>query len=340
MKQKRNIFEKRVRCKPYEYPELMDFRTAIRTSRWHVDEFDFGEDIQDFHIHLNDKERNVIKNTMLAISQIEVESVKTFWSNISEWLPKPEIAMVGTTFGENEIVHFENYSQLLELLGFNNEFEKLLENDVITGRINYLSKYLRGSGDNVNEFNTLRLALFSLFVENVSLFGQFLIMKSFRKEKNLLKSIDNVVLSTQKDELLHGQFGVELLKIIKEENPDWFNEEFYSKIKRACKKAYDAEVGIVDWIFEKGDLDFITAHDVREFLKRRFNQSLKDIGTDPIFLDLDEESAKKTIWFDEEIVGYVRNDFFNTMSSNYNKIPVLTKDITNAIKRFKQDELV
>ena len=334
---KRNIFEKRVRCKPYEYNNLLQFRDVIRESRWHAEEFDFGEDIQDFNVHLNDIEKNVIKNAMLAISQVEEESVKTFWSNIGEWLPKPEIAMVGITFGENEITHFEAYSMLLEKLGFNEEFEKLLENEVIANRINYLSKYLRGAGENVHEFNTLKLALFSLFVENVSLFGQFLIIKSFNKHKNVLKSIDNVVLSTQKDELCHAQFGVELLRYIKEENPDWFNEQFYHKIERACKKAFDAECKIIDWIFEKGDLEFTTSYDVKEFLKRRFNTSLEDIGATPIFTEIDEESRLRTKWFDEEIIAYIRNDFFNTKSSNYNKIIVNTEHVLTAINRFKDE---
>ena len=332
-----NIFEKRVRCKPYEYPDVIRFRDVIRESRWHAEEFDFGEDIQDFKVHLNDQERNVIKNTMLAISQVEVESVKTFWSNIGEWLGKPEIAMVGTTFGENEITHFEAYSMLLEKLGFNEEFERLLENEVIADRINYLSKYLRGSGDNVQEFNTLKLALFSLFVENVSLFGQFLVIKSFNKKKKKLKSIDNVVLATQKDELCHAQFGVELLRIIKSENPDWFNEAFYAKIERACKKAFEAECRIIDWIFEQGDLDFLTAFDVKEFLKRRFNSSLEDIGASKIFTDIDEASREKTKWFDEEIIAYIRNDFFDTKSTNYNKKIVTRKDIKNAVKRFRKE---
>ena len=44
--------------------------------------------------------------------------------------------------------------------------------------------------------------------------------------------------------------------IIKEENPEWFDEEFYKLINSACKKAYIAECGILDWIFEKGELDF------------------------------------------------------------------------------------
>jgi ribonucleoside-diphosphate reductase beta chain len=274
---------------------------------------------------------------MLAISQVEVESVKTFWSNIGEWLGKPEIAMVGTTFGENEITHFEAYSMLLEKLGFNEEFERLLENEVIADRINYLSKYLRGSGDNVQEFNTLKLALFSLFVENVSLFGQFLVIKSFNKKKKKLKSIDNVVLATQKDELCHAQFGVELLRIIKSENPDWFNEAFYVKIERACKKAFEAECRIIDWIFEQGDLDFLTAFDVKEFLKRRFNSSLEDIGASKIFTDIDEASREKTKWFDEEIIAYIRNDFFDTKSTNYNKKIVTRKDIKNAVKRFRKE---
>lgn len=332
----KDIFKERINFKPYEYPELIKYRTAIRTSRWHVEEFDFGEDIQDFNTSLSLKERNAVKNTMLAISQIESASVKTFWADIGKIFPKPEIAMVGITFAENEIIHSESYSELLEVLGFNNEFKKLLKNDVILGRVNYLTKYLRGSGDNIKEFDVLKLTLFSLFVENVSLFGQFLIIKSFRKHKNLLKSIDNVVLSTQNDELVHAQFGIELIKIVKKENKDWFNEDFYNKIYRACKKAYDAEEKIIDWIFEKGELDFISSYDVKEFLKRRFNSSLMEIGGVPIFEE-DLESKKVTKWFDEEIEGYIRNDFFNTKSRNYNKILVSTNHITNAINRINSE---
>lgn len=331
-----DIYEHRVKLRPYEFPELLKYRDAIRTSRWHFEEFDFGEDVQDFHTTLNNKERNTIKNAMLAISQIEAEGVKTFWSKVYDMFPKPEISAVGVTFAENEQTHSESYSELLNVLGLNDEFEKLLNNPVISGRVNYLTKYLRNSGENAKQFYALKLALFTLFVENVSLFGQFLIIKSFRKHKNLLKSIDNVVLSTQSDELVHAQFGIHLLSIVKEQNPEWFNEDFYHKIELACKKAYDAEEGIVNWIFEKGDLDFISAYDVKEFIKRRFNSSLKDIGGKPIFEE-DVESKKRTGWFDEEIYAYIRNDFFNTKSRNYNKVTVTTNHIKKAIATIKNE---
>ena len=76
-KRKRNIFEKRINLKPYEYPELYEYVSAIRHSYWIHSEFNFTSDIQDFKARLNDTEKSAIKNTMLAISQIEV-AVKSF----------------------------------------------------------------------------------------------------------------------------------------------------------------------------------------------------------------------------------------------------------------------
>ena len=74
----KNIFLPRINILPYEYPQLLAYKDAIRHSYWIDTEFNFTEDIQDFKITINSKERDVIKKTMLAIAQIEV-NVKTFW---------------------------------------------------------------------------------------------------------------------------------------------------------------------------------------------------------------------------------------------------------------------
>jgi ribonucleoside-diphosphate reductase beta chain len=85
-----NIFEKRINLKPYEYPELNEYVDAIRHSYWIHTEFNFTSDIQDYKTALTNVERNALKNSMLAISQIEV-AVKSFWGNIFQRMPKPEI---------------------------------------------------------------------------------------------------------------------------------------------------------------------------------------------------------------------------------------------------------
>jgi ribonucleoside-diphosphate reductase beta chain len=311
------IFDKRVAFKPFEYPEVLEYKKAINHSYWLVSEWNFIGDIHDFKVELNDVERSAIKNAMLAISQIEV-SVKKFWTKLGDRFPKAEFEQVGVTFGESEVRHSDAYSHLLEVLGFNDDFAVLLENPVIQGRVDYLTKYLKGASDNSNENYTLTLALFSIFIENVSLFSQFLIIKSFNKYKNVLKDIDSVVNSTRLEENLHALFGIDLIKIVQKENPNWFNESFYEKIYRACHKAYEAECSIIDWIFEKGELEFLSKDTVIEFVKNKFNESIGLIGGKQVF-EINKEKLKEIKWFNDELYAEVNTDFFHKKSFAYNK---------------------
>lgn len=193
------IFDKRVAFKPFEYPDILAYKDAINHSYWLVSEWNFISDIHEFHVKLNDVEKNAIKNSLLAISQIEV-SVKKFWANLGDRFPKAEFDQVGITAGESEIRHADAYSHLLTVLGLNDDFSMLLQNPVIQGRVDYLTKYLKGASENSNENYTLTLTLFSIFIENVSLFSQFVIIKSFNNYMNALKDVDNVVQATMKEE--------------------------------------------------------------------------------------------------------------------------------------------
>ncbi len=312
-----NIFEKRINLKPYEYPELYEYVPAIRHSYWIHTEFNFTSDIQDFKSRLSDVERSAITNTMLAISQIEV-AVKTFWGDIYHRMPKPEIASVGATFAEREVRHHDAYSHLLEILGLNKEFESLKKKPVIMKRVQYLETALRNAKSEDNKEYAESILLFSLFIEHVSLFSQFLIIMAFNKHKNMLKGISNVVEATSKEEQIHGDFGIDVIKIIQKEHPEWFDETYHMAIQQLCEDAFVAESKIVDWIFEAGELDFLPKAVVNEFLKKRFNNSLESIGIQKIF-EIDPKLLAQTEWFDDEIIGTKHGDFFVKRSINYSK---------------------
>lgn len=316
-KRKSNIFEKRINLKPYEYPELLEYVDAIRHSYWIHTEFNFTSDIQDFKALLDEPEREAIKRTMLAISQIEV-AVKSFWGNVYNKMPKPEIGSIGATFSESEVRHHDAYSHLLEILGLNEEFKHLKDNPVIMNRVRYLESALKNANSDENQEYAESILLFALFIEHVSLFSQFLIIMSFNKHKNVLKGISNVVEATSKEEQIHGNFGIDLIQIIKRENPEWFDDEHSQTIRTLCKQAYKAEAQIIDWIFEEGELDFVPAKQVKEFIKNRFNDSLSSIDIEPVF-PVDEALLEQTEWFDDEIIGTKHGDFFVKRSINYNK---------------------
>jgi ribonucleoside-diphosphate reductase beta chain len=320
-----NVFRKRTNLKPYEYPHLIEYLEAIRHSYWVHTEFNYSSDIQDMKVRMLPHEAEIVKKAMLAISQIEVQ-VKTFWAKIGDKMPKPEIQAVGVTFGESEVRHADAYSNLLEIMGLNAEFEQLLEVPAIKKRIAYLEQSIQQPVDDKDYFH--KIILFSMFVENVSLFSQFLIIMAFNKHKNLLKGISNAVEATSKEEDIHARFGFDLVNIIRAENPDWWSKETIAEINRLCKEAFKAESAIVDWIYGEFDLDFLPKETVKEFLKHRFNQSLQAIGLKALY-EVDTTAIKNTEWFVEEILSTKNVDFFTKRSTAYSK----------KIKSFTSDDL-
>lgn len=311
------IFDKRLQYKPFEYPEVLQFTEAINKSFWVHAEVDFTADTQDFHSHLTPAERNAVKNSLLAIAQIEV-AVKSFWGNLYNHLPKPELNGLGATFAECEFRHSEAYSRLLEVLGYNNEFEKLLDIPVIRERIDYLSNALSNAKSNDKQEYTISLILFSILIENVSLFSQFAIILSFTRFKGLMKNVSNIIAWTSVDEQIHANAGIYLINKIREEYPDMFNEDTNNKIAELVKTSIEIESKIIDWIFSAGEIDIINKQDLLNFMKYRADDSLRKINM-PALFNITNEQNKPMLWFEEEVFANSLDDFFAKRPVDYTK---------------------
>ena len=316
-KRERDIFSKRVEMKPFEYPELYQYVEAIRHSYWIHTEFNYTSDIQDYFNNALPHEKSAVTRAMLAIAQVEV-AVKTFWGDIYHRMPKYEIGAVGASFSESEARHADAYSHLLEILGLNDEFEKIKDIPALIQRVDYLSKMVQYSKSDDDREYILSMILFSLFTEHVSLFSQFLVMMSFNKHRNLFKGLSNVIEATSKEEQIHGLFGIDVVNIIREEHPEWFDEDLKQEIYKACQEAYESEVKVIDWILGEGKLEFMSSDVVKEFVKQRLNNSLVAVGYEELF-DVDKELVDETKWFDDEVIGTKLTDFLHKRSVNYTK---------------------
>jgi len=311
------IFDKRVNYKPFEYPEVLDFIDNINRTFWVHSEVDFTADTQDFHSHLSEKEKQAIKKSLLAIAQIEV-SVKSFWGNLYTHLPKPEFNGLGSTFAECEFRHSEAYSRLLTVLGYDEEFENVIDIPVIKKRVDYLSEALQHAKSEDHKKYVFSLILFSILIENVSLFSQFAIILSFTRFKGLMKNVSNIISWTSIDEQVHANAGVYLVNKIKEEYPTFFDEESIEEIKSIVRHSIEVEAEILDWIFEDGEIETIKKADLLHFMKFRVDESLVDIGIGKLFHVSIEEYQPMT-WFGEEIFANSLDDFFAKRPTEYTK---------------------
>ena len=312
-----SIFDFRQNYKPFENPEVLQFTDAIIKSFWLHSEVDFTADLQDFHSHLNFAEQQAIKKSLLEIAQIEV-SVKTFWGNLYLHLPKPEFNGLGSTFAECEFRHSEAYSRLLEVLGYNSEFEKILDIPAIKKRIQYLGAALKNAkSDEPQEYIT-SLVLFTILIENVSLFSQFAIILYFTRFKGFMKNTSNIIAWTSVDEQLHANAGIYIINQIKKEFPEYLDTIKEAQIQEIVKESLVIESEILDWIFEDGELEKISKTDILNFMKYRIDDSLAKIGLSKIY-NISEAEYVPMQWFEEEVFANSLDDFFAKRPVDYTK---------------------
>jgi ribonucleoside-diphosphate reductase beta chain len=284
---------------------------------WTDKEFNFQSDVQDFKVNLSEEEREIIKRTLSAIGQVEV-SVKKFWANLGNHLPHPGITDLGYVMANIEVIHNNAYERLLSVLELEDVFEENMKLPIIRDRVNYLKKYLNKCYMNDKKQYIYSLILFTLFVENVSLFSQFYIINWFNRYENVLKDTAQQVAYTSREENIHGIVGTKIVNVLREEYPELFNDDLPERLKEEAQCAFEAESKIIDWIIGDYEKNNISADILKEFIKNRLNESLEQIGFEKVF-DVDKDKIASTIWFDEDVLGNSATDFFFKRPVEYSK---------------------
>ena len=311
------LFTEQVSRKPNLYPWTQQFIDAIWESFWTPNEFNFRSDYSQFHTELTDEQREVIVRTLSAIGQIEI-AVKTFWANLGRNLPHPGLTDLGFVMAQNEVIHNQAYEKLLDVLHLQDVFEKNLQEDVVAARVNYLRKYMDKVYEDDRKQYVYAIILFTLFVENVSLFSQFLIVMHFNRFHNVLKDTAQQVEYTRNEEQLHAQVGIKIINTLREEYPELFDEALEARVREEALTALTAEGNVIDWIMGDYRENQLNPEILKAYIANRINGSLADIGFD-VTVPVDVSLLPLTRWMDEEALGGSITDFFQKRPVDYGK---------------------
>jgi ribonucleoside-diphosphate reductase beta chain len=309
-----SIFNEQISRKPDLYPQAQEFIDAMHNGFWTDKEFSFKSDIQQFKVELTEQEREIIIRTLSAIGQIEV-AVKKFWAKLGDNLPHPSLTDLGYVMANVEVIHNSAYERLLEVLDMEHIFEENLKLDFMQGRVNYLRKYTHRQYEDNKKQYVYALILFTLFVENVSLFSQFYVINWFNRYKNVMKDTAQQIAYTAKEELIHAQVGMWLVNTIKKEHPELFDADLEQRILHEAEEAFFAESNIIDWMVNGIKEEELSAPILKEFVKNRINDSLVEIGFQKVF-ETDKNLLDKTTWFDEDVLGNTATIYFNYDKNN------------------------
>lgn len=309
------LFDERIAYKPFEYPVYYTEGWLKQAQAfWLHTEISMQSDIKDWNEKLTPKEKSLVGNILLGFAQTEC-AVSDYWTQkVVSWFPKHEIKQMAMMFGSQETVHAVAYSYLNETLGLE-DYEAFLHEPATADRFENLVAY---SGDSHVGIGR-SLAVFSAFAEGVSLYSAFAVLYSFQM-RNLLKGIGQQMKWSVRDESLHSKMGCQLFRHMCEEN-NQLAHLCKADIIKAAETMVDLEIKYIDKMFEMGDIEGISANDLKHFIKKRTNEKLVELG----YADLSGHfvfngaAASNLDWFYHLTGGHTHTDFFAIRSTDYSK---------------------
>ena len=309
------LFDERVAYKPFEYPEYYTEGWLKQAQAfWLHTEISMQSDIKDWNEKLTSKEKSLVGNILLGFAQTEC-AVSDYWTqNITRWFPKHEIQQMAMMFGSQETVHAVAYSYLNETLGLEN-YEAFLHEPATAKRFENLLAY---SGKDPVKIGK-SIAVFSAFAEGVSLYSAFAVLYSFQL-RNLLKGIGQQMKWSVRDESLHSKMGCQLFRHMCEEDKELLNL-CREDVINAAETMIKLETAYIDKMFEAGEIEGISSYDLIQFIKKRTNEKLVELGYIDLgsYFPFNKEAAANLDWFYHLTGGVTHTDFFAIRSTDYSK---------------------
>ena len=310
-----SLFKQRIAYKPFEYPEYYTEGWLKQAQAfWLHTEIPMSGDVKDWNEKLTDEEKNLVGNILLGFAQTEC-AVSDYWTQkVVGWFPKHEIQQMAMMFGSQETIHAVAYSYLNETLGLEN-FEAFLHEPATADRFDNLVAYDGNESIGIGK----SLAIFSAFAEGVSLYSAFAVLYSFQL-RNLLKGVGQQMKWSVRDESLHSKMGCRLFNHMCEEDPTLL-KECEDDVYLAAKTMISLEEKYIDKMFEMGDLENLTSNDLKQFIRKRTNEKLIELGyTDKRKLfKYDNKGASNLDWFYHLTGGHTHTDFFAIRPTDYSK---------------------
>jgi ribonucleoside-diphosphate reductase beta chain len=309
------LFDNRIEYKPFEYPEYYTEGWLKQAQAfWLHTEISMSGDVKDWNERLTDKEKSLVGNILLGFAQTEC-AVSDYWTQkVVGWFPKHEIQQMAMMFGSQETIHAVAYSYLNETLGLE-DFKAFLHEPATAKRFENLVAYEGNSPRGIAS----SLAIFSAFAEGVSLYSAFAVLYSFQM-RNLLKGIGQQMKWSVRDESLHSKMGCRLFRHMCEEDNQLL-DLCRSNVIKAAEDMVQLETMYINKMFEAGEIEGISSYDLINFIKKRANEKLVELGYVDLgsYFPFNPKAAANLDWFYHLTGGVTHTDFFAIRPTDYSK---------------------
>jgi len=304
----------------YKYPEVKAIMEKQQDIVWYAQEIKVENDIHDFLTKMTDDEFKLVNVTLSLFVEIE-QTVGKIWAKVEEWFPHSEIEGACSAIAAMEkSVHAFFYQKMNDVLNIAPEDTEKAQKTVkeLKKKLKLLNDILENADNN----KPLTLATVA-FIEQVLLFSNFAMLKSFQANgnnlaPNTISGVDYVV----NDEVLHGELAAYLFNTYNEEmkalNVSYDMKELERQIVEVARVIIEHEDAVIDYLFETDDkyISGINRVQLKQFIRSRINYVA---ATMKIQLKYDITDTTIADWFYKGANAIKIHDFFVKGTNSYTR---------------------
>ena len=296
--------------KPFRYPWAYDFWKKQQQVHWMPEEVPLGEDLKDWAVKLNDKERNLLTQIFRFFTQSDVEVQDNYMERYGRVFKPTEVKMMLASFANMETIHIAAYALLLETIGMpETEFSAFMEYEAMKAKHDYMQTF----GVETNADICRTLAMFGGFTEGLQLFASFAMLMNFPRF-NKMKGMGQNVSWSIRDESLHCDGVIKLYHAFNKET-NAVTKAVADDIVDCCKHVVGLEDKFIDLAFEAGEVQGMTPDDIKAYIRFVADWRLRQLQLPEVY-GIKENPLP---WLQALLSGAEHANFFEARATEYSK---------------------
>ncbi|MFK7873746.1 MAG: ribonucleotide-diphosphate reductase subunit beta [Oligoflexales bacterium] len=278
--------------RPMRYPAFYDmYRDAIKNT-WTVEEVDFSNDVSDLS-KLSDGEQHLIKRLVAFFATGDSIVSNNLVLNLYQHINSPEARMYLSRQLYEEALHVQFYLTLIDTyLPDADEraqaFQAIHTIPSIKRKGEFCQKWIE-SIQGLQRIETkeerkqflLNLICFAACIEGLFFFAAFAYVY-FLRSRGLLHGLATGTNWVFRDESCHMNFAFDVVKTVRREEPDLFDDEMVKNVTCMIDEAIECEMAFAEDVLQEGVIG-LSLKDMREYLQYTADQRLMNLGMTPIY---------------------------------------------------------
>ena len=277
--------------RPMRYPAFYDmYRDAIKNT-WTVDEVDFSDDIIDLDRKLLASEKHLVQRLVAFFATGDSIVANNLVLNLYKHINAPEARMYLSRQLYEEALHVQFYLTLLD-----NYMPDHAERHAAFAAVENIPSIRRkaefcfrwmGSIDSLERLDTpderrrflLNLICFATCIEGLFFFAAFAYVY-FLRSKGLLNGLAAGTNWVFRDESCHMNFALEVVRTVREEQPELFDDALAMEIDEMLAEAVECEHQFAEDLLGEG-VPGMSVAETRQYLEYVADQRLAQLGLPP-----------------------------------------------------------